>query len=713
MTSQAAATKARPPRPGTKPQKQWTTPLGRSKECPLALRDSAELRQITPRSSASKGHLASPPFDQPSSPPAASAAKKHIAARCLQRFWRRAQLRKELHRLQRVHVGLLSKQSQLETARATRKNNSGDILTRMRRARRNASAFVQQQKSNAREAERIRLCEVARQDAARKIQMHWQRRCKPSANVSLASPREEQGEGLSQLTLTLNGASTGTSAADSPAHTFDSCRPADSIGLPRHTSPATATAATPALLHRDKFPTLSVSEGGSVAAGVRTHVSTLKSSLAARDAEVKELRQRCEALEQACVDAQSQAAQEVQKETQKLRDEYDATMARQLSFADELLKDKQELAEKCDTLGSELDSTQACWEERLKKQAATEKRELKRQRELWAAAEKVRRDKWMEESMAQVKAQTIRGLEPEVQRLLAQHKSDIAAVEQTHRAALRRARDDMLEESNQNIRRVRQELLAERTEALRHERDLASARQRELTDQSEAATRHDLAARTKQAAEWEAERAKMERALLEAQHLLEAATAREQAMRAMGVERKHSATELGLEHQQAISAVREKLVAEKENAIRSLRSEHQEQLGEQREEIRLELAKERDAQLETILNKLARETEERRQTLHTEFKARVESLQAEHHAELQKAHQESREWMGKFGCVANGMLARGHMLRTTVLTTALVQQRAADLCLCPRAQRKFRTANKTSGRTAGTPARKRVRRARR
>lgn len=56
-----------------------------------------------------------------------------------------------------------------------------------------------------------------------------------------------------------------------------------------------------------------------------------------------------------------------------------------------------------------------------------------------------------------------------------------------------------------------QELLAERAEALRHERDLASARTRELADQSDAAMRHERAARAQEVAEWEAERKRLER----------------------------------------------------------------------------------------------------------------------------------------------------------------------------------------------------------
>ena len=69
----------------------------------------------------------------------------------------------------------------------------------------------------------------------------------------------------------------------------------------------------------------------------------------------------------------------------------------------------------------------------------------------WAAAEKVRRDKWMAETMSQVKAQTIKGLEPEIERLLAQHKQEKARLEENHRLAMRRAKDDMVEDHHRSL----------------------------------------------------------------------------------------------------------------------------------------------------------------------------------------------------------------------------------------------------------------------
>lgn len=45
-------------------------------------------------------------------------------------------------------------------------------------------------------------------------------------------------------------------------------------------------------------------------------------------------------------------------------------------------------------------------------------RELKKAREQWAAAEKVKREQWMAAKVHEVKAMTVKGLEPQLQRLI-------------------------------------------------------------------------------------------------------------------------------------------------------------------------------------------------------------------------------------------------------------------------------------------------------
>ena len=50
---------------------------------------------------------------------------------------------------------------------------------------------------------------------------------------------------------------------------------------------------------------------------------------------------------------------------------------------------------------------------------------MKKQKEILEAAEKLRREKWIQEKTEQIKEMTVKGLEPDIQRLIAKHKAEI------------------------------------------------------------------------------------------------------------------------------------------------------------------------------------------------------------------------------------------------------------------------------------------------
>lgn len=49
-----------------------------------------------------------------------------------------------------------------------------------------------------------------------------------------------------------------------------------------------------------------------------------------------------------------------------------------------------------------------------------------RQKELWTQAERTKREQWTVEKTKEIKETTVRGLEPEIQRLVARHKEEVS-----------------------------------------------------------------------------------------------------------------------------------------------------------------------------------------------------------------------------------------------------------------------------------------------
>ena len=100
-------------------------------------------------------------------------------------------------------------------------------------------------------------------------------------------------------------------------------------------------------------------------------------------------------------------------------------MKRHLEFADQLVKDKAELSARCEKLVEDLKLLERRYEQRVAEAEERAQRELKKQREGMAAAERIRRDAWMQEKSKEIKEMTVKGLQPEIERLLAKHKAEI------------------------------------------------------------------------------------------------------------------------------------------------------------------------------------------------------------------------------------------------------------------------------------------------
>ena len=69
---------------------------------------------------------------------------------------------------------------------------------------------------------------------------------------------------------------------------------------------------------------------------------------------------------------------------------------RHLKFIDRLLKDKEELNAKCSQLTLQIQETEKQCLQRLEQQDKEHSKTLKRHKDAWAVAERVRRDNWME-----------------------------------------------------------------------------------------------------------------------------------------------------------------------------------------------------------------------------------------------------------------------------------------------------------------------------
>ena len=211
--------------------------------------------------------------------------------------------------------------------------------------------------------------------------------------------------------------------------------------------------------------------------GVRARMESLRSDLARRDATVAKLEAELRV-------AYDRAAAQTAAQLAEQRTANDAATQRHLDLADRLLKDKEQLAEKCAELGEALARAEARRVAEAEALEANFAEAARRTKKKWDAS----REEWERAKAEELKELTIRGLEPEIQRLAQKHQQDVRELEERHRENLRRQSAEMESRHEAFVRGLRErhaeQLRAGEEEHRRGARARGSANRRSATRNS-------------------------------------------------------------------------------------------------------------------------------------------------------------------------------------------------------------------------------------
>ncbi|TNN22379.1 Centrosomal protein [Liparis tanakae] len=93
-----------------------------------------------------------------------------------------------------------------------------------------------------------------------------------------------------------------------------------------------------------------------------------------------------------------------------------------------------------------------------------------------SATEKIRREKWIDEKTKKIKEITVKGLEPEIQKLISRHKQELKKLRTLHEAELLQADDRVAQRYVRQCEELRLQLEREKEEQCHRERELAKQR---------------------------------------------------------------------------------------------------------------------------------------------------------------------------------------------------------------------------------------------
>lgn len=297
---------------------------------------------------------------------------------------------------------------------------------------------------------------------------------------------------------------------------------------------------------------------------------------------------------------------EMQKRLEVQKTEYEETVKRHLGFIDQLIDDKKVLSEKCEKLVVEMKTKDKKYTDKISSLKEQQDVELKKLKEVSSASEKLRRERWIDEKTKKIKEMTVKGLEPEIQKLIADHKAEIKKIKSIQEAELL--------ESDERAAKRYVKMIEELRDQLAEEKEAACARERELARQTyEKQIRSEEEALQQQRRRLFAEIAEEKDRLAAQNSRMKQEMDRQQIMLEQNARVTSEATRKEYEvareeqerrHMEEMRQLKEKLEAEKEGFRENLMKKQDTWTSAKERELKDKARKERDKEIEIVISQL-------------------------------------------------------------------------------------------------------------
>lgn len=176
---------------------------------------------------------------------------------------------------------------------------------------------------------------------------------------------------------------------------------------------------------------------------------------------------------------------EINEKSQTQKYEFDSIIQRQNGLIESLISEKKKLTGSIDELSEKLDGVEKINHKKIQQLVDNFDLELKKNKDAWYQAEKMRRKKWEDQKVKEIKETTVKGLEPEIERILSNHKQEMSKMEDRLNEDLRRQRDKLNADYERRFQENKERFVKEKEEALEHERSLNTQRIRNQNERLE------------------------------------------------------------------------------------------------------------------------------------------------------------------------------------------------------------------------------------
>ncbi|XP_051927729.1 centrosomal protein of 131 kDa isoform X2 [Hippocampus zosterae] len=340
---------------------------------------------------------------------------------------------------------------------------------------------------------------------------------------------------------------------------------------------------------------------------------------------------------------------ELSRNLQLQRDQYEATVQRHLTFIDQLIGDKKALSERCEGVIAELKLVDHKYTKKISQMQEQHEMEIKKLKELMSVTEKIRREKWIDEKTKKIKEITVKGLEPDIQKLISKHKQELKKLHTLHEAELLHAHEQGAERCARQCEELRRQLENEKEEQCRKERDLARRKfekqlqEEEISLQQHRKRIHKEVADEKErlaqlAARQHSEMEELRRRMEENSCI---------AGRVFREELDKTREEQERRHQAELTKLQERFDQEKMSWEEEYRKKQEAGLLRHERQLREELRQERDKEIQLAIWTLEEETSKEKEESERAAQNRVNRVREAYEAELKELERSLREALDK------------------------------------------------------------------
>ena len=343
-------------------------------------------------------------------------------------------------------------------------------------------------------------------------------------------------------------------------------------------------------------------------------------------------------------------AEELHRVVSEKDREHEEVVNRHQTFIDDLLRDKRALADQCEHLAGEMKLMEGKYRQKVETMVESNKIEMRKAKDGWIATERLKREEWMKQRTEEIKKMTVKGLQPEIERILSEHKRTLTAKSDEHAQQLKLLRQELEAERDVLVARVKEEASREKEDALQNEKQLQSVRAREMTSYYEGELA-SLRLRIRQ--EFERDREDSERgrrlekekweATLRDFRQKEEQIAKDIRARAQE-EREEQERRFSLERQEWT----EKEKIERSSWMQTVTKRLQDELRSKEEAMQKRLSEQHEKEREFVLVKLEDERLHFQRDCKGEFEKRLFACKEDHARELREIRRAEKEWIDKY-----------------------------------------------------------------